>query len=216
MTQPPRCYSMDDGVKYDDWGWHIGGVFPDDQPPEHGMVHMAAYLAWIVRRGWYNPEFISGDDAQRIRAMEPGAAVRLMDMMDGKLVDELMNPEAKGFSDFYYERYLADWEAAFRDLPVYGVPDTSDTHNRATALIDRRYDDWVRRGRPAPRKPRFIDPRWRYLKVFVGYGLVLAAIAFVAIAGVVFDLRSFPWPLVQVALVLGVIGLVLWRGWLSD
>jgi hypothetical protein len=195
-----------EGTKYDDAGWHIGGDFPPDQPEENGFVHMAAYLAWIARRGWLNPAVANPVDLQPALDREPGAAVRLMESMDGKLVDELMTDEAAQFSDYYYaDGYLADWAAEFADLPAYGVSDIPRTHERIQRRLDTRYDEWVRMDRPRqwrqPRPERVASA----LHQIRFYLILFGAIALVALVGAVLDLRGFPWPLIQLA----VVGIVL-------
>jgi hypothetical protein len=137
------------GTKYDDWGWHIAADFPHDQPEENGLVHMAAYLVWVARRGWLKPEFADDPDLVPALNREPGAAAHLMKRWDGKLGDEEMIDEAARFSDYYYANgYLADWSVTFADSPD-GVSDIPRTHERIERVLDERYDDWVRSGRPS-------------------------------------------------------------------
>lgn len=194
------------GTKYDDWGWHVGGEFPPHQPDENGLVHIAAYLVWVARRGWITPEFADDPDLVPALNREPGAAVRLMERWDGKLVDEAMTDEAARFSDYYYaDGYLADWSVEFADFPEYGVTDIPRTHERIERILDKRYDDWVRNGRP----PSWREPRPERLPGAIRqlrfYAVLVGTIAVVAAAGAVFNLRGFPWPLIQLA----VVGIVL-------
>ena len=35
-------------MKYDDAGWHVGGDFPDDLPPEAGATHIGMFAAWCM------------------------------------------------------------------------------------------------------------------------------------------------------------------------
>ena len=202
------------GVKYDDWGWHVGGVFPADQPPENGMVHMAAYLAWIVRRGWHRAEYFEPKHIEAIERRAPGAALQAMEWSDGKLVDEVMSDEARRFSDYYYyaDGYLADWERQFSAFGPYAVPDIPTTHERIEPILERRYEQWVRRGRPSAWKATAGDRATRLLRNILPYGILFATIGTVGVLGAVLGLRGFPWPLVQLAIVAGVIVLMARRG----
>lgn len=197
------------GTKYDDWGWHIGGDYPSGQPEEHGLVHMAAYFVWIARRGWLNPELFDPPPPELQPALdhEPGAAIRLMEAMDGKLVDELMTEAAPQFSDYYYaDGYLADWANAFADFPPYGVTDVRATHERIQPTLDARYEEWERNGRPTrwphPGNPPPTEPVQGFLRQVRFYAVLFGTIIAVAVSGVVLNLRGFPWPLVQVAVVM--------------
>jgi hypothetical protein len=193
------------GTKYDDWGWHLGGVFPADQPDEHGLVHMAAYLAWIIRRGWYNPEFYNSDEVRAIEQREPGFAAHLMEWGDGKLVDELMTEEGVRFSDYYYaDAYLTDWAIEFSDFPDYGVADVPDTHVRIGRVLDKRYDDWVRGGRPLNMGTSSASTPWGWAQhrhVVVLGAVVIVTVVAVAVASALLDLRRFPWPLIQLSVI---------------
>jgi len=54
--------------KYDDASWHAGGDFPSDLPYSQGGVHMAIFLAWLIRRGLYNPELFETADVEMVSA----------------------------------------------------------------------------------------------------------------------------------------------------
>lgn len=179
------------------------------QPVEHGMVHMAMYWAWILRRGWFEPEFVTDDELERLRRHLPGSAVHAMDTSDGKLVSEPMSEEAVAFSDYYYDRYLRDWAAEFKDFPAYGVPDTQANQQRAERMIERRYEEWLRRGRSASWRPSIADRLRAAARAIFPYAILMGAIVAVAGVSAALELRGFPWPFVQLGVVVVVLFLVI-------
>jgi hypothetical protein len=74
----------------------------------------------------------------------------LIDDVDGKLVDRVMNAEGRAFSDACYRGYLAEYEALFSGVPDYAVRDDPVTQAEVAAVLDRLYAAWVADGRPDP------------------------------------------------------------------
>jgi hypothetical protein len=175
-------------VKYDDWGWHTGGVFPADQPQINGFTHIGMYLVWMIKHDLYNPEFLGGDVADGVKR---GAitANDLADTIDGKLTAEAMAPEGIAFSSWYYtgeSAYLSDWAATFSGRPEYTVTDTPATYASIERVIDRRHAEWVRAGRPPEGAATVTSPgrlrmrglvrRYAYLGLVAGVVLALAGV----------------------------------------
>jgi hypothetical protein len=194
----------DANVKYDDWGWHTGGVFPPNQPQINGFTHIGMYLVWIIKHGLHDPEFLGGDIADGVKA---GAitANDLADTIDGKLVADQMAPEGSAFSNWYYESaYLSDWAATFSGRPEYTVTDTPATYASIERVIDRRYAEWVKAGRlqrgaatitpPQRLRMRGLVRRYAYL------GLVAGVV--VAVGGVLLRPAGLQGALVGLGIVL--------------
>jgi len=75
-----------EGRKYDDSSWHIGGAFPQHQPPEHGTFRMATYFAGVIRRGSSDSEFVRTEMPMPIEDSDLGAALCVMEQMDASVV----------------------------------------------------------------------------------------------------------------------------------
>jgi len=73
--------------KYDDASWHAGGDFPSDLSYSQGGVHIAIFLAWLIRRGLYNPELFETADVEMVRR-QGVSILGLLDRFDEKLVAE--------------------------------------------------------------------------------------------------------------------------------
>jgi hypothetical protein len=180
--------SPNPNVKYDDWGWHTGGVFPADQPQINGFTHIGMYLVWIIKHGLHEPGVFGGDIADGVKAGTI-TANDLADTIDGKLTAEEMAPEGIAFSNWYYtgeSAYLSDWAATFSGRPDYTTTDTPATYASIERVIDRRYAEWVKAGQPlagaatitSPRRLRMarLVPRYVYLGLVAGVVLAVAGV----------------------------------------
>jgi hypothetical protein len=192
--------------KYDDWGWHIGGVYPADQPEVNGFTHIGMYLVWIIKHDLQNPELLDHDIVDGVLAGTT-TANDLADVIDGKLVAEEMSPEGIGFSNWYYTDdagYLSDWADTFSDRPAYTVADTPATYATIERVIDRRYAEWVHAERPQPgAEPPVSSRRLRTRGVVRTYAsLGIAVGALLAVAGVVLRPAGLQGALVGIGIVL--------------
>ena len=171
-------------VKYDDWGWHTGGVFPADQPQINGFTHIGMYLVWIIKHDLHHLEVLGRDVADGVKAGTI-TANDLADTIDGKLTAEGMAPEGIAFSNWYYNgesAYLSDWAATFSGRPEYTVGDSPEAYASIEPVIGRRYAEWVKAGRPqggaapiaSPRRLRMRGLVRRYVYLGLVAGVVLA------------------------------------------
>ena len=193
-------------VKYDDWGWHTGGVFPADQPQINGFTHIGMYLVWIIKHDLHHLEVLGRDVADGVKAGTI-TANDLADTIDGKLTAEGMAPEGIAFSNWYYNgesAYLSDWAATFSSRPEYTVTDTPATYASIERVIDRRYAEWVKAGRPQGRAATITSPgrlRMRGLvRRYVYLGLVAGVV--LAVAGVLLRPAGLQGVLVGLGIVL--------------
>jgi len=144
--------------KYDDASWHAGGDFPSDLSYSQGGVHIAIFLAWLIRRGLYNPELFETADVEMGRRQSV-SILGLLDRFDEKLVAEEFSEEGNAFARYYYglphdrvmPSYLADYERTLgTGLPsLYHVAPTWENYTKLEPVIDQRYQEWVATGRPA-------------------------------------------------------------------
>jgi hypothetical protein len=142
-------------AEYDDWRWHIEGQFPHDQPPEQGYVHIGIYVAWLIGRGFIDPDWIARAGVSRAVAAvaeRREAPCALRDMTDGRLASDMLAPEGRAFTGAYYAPeygYAGDWRRAFgRRADRYDVPDGWETFDRIAPVLDWRYEAWIAAGKP--------------------------------------------------------------------
>jgi hypothetical protein len=142
-------------IEYDLWRWHTEGVFPKDQPPEHGYVHIGMFVVWLIDLDMLDPDWMSKSgvksavEAIRERRETPCA---LRDVTEGRLASDMLTAEGQGFAGAYYAPeygYARDWHRVFgREADRYAVPDGWQTYDRIGPLIERRYREWIAAGRP--------------------------------------------------------------------
>ena len=135
--------------KYDDAEWHYGGQYPDDVPVSHGFTHIGFFLAWAAERDLLS-EYMhqeTGDVVASIRRrdVEP---VRLLEVWDGILVDDMLSDEANDFTRQYYsmemsERtYNIDYANVFGDENIYRVEPSWDNYDKLKPVLDDRFNEW--------------------------------------------------------------------------
>jgi len=145
------------GQKYDDASWHAGGDFPEDVPYSQGGVHIAIFLAWVIRRGLYNSELFETADVEVVE-QRTISILGLLDRFDEKLVSEELSGEGNAFAKYYYglplqgvvPPYLNDYERTLgAGLPsLYHVAPTWENYAKLEPIIEQRYREWVASGRP--------------------------------------------------------------------
>ncbi len=152
--ESPEPQEADFGV-YDDWRWHTGGAFPAGRAPAQGYVHIGVFVAWLVRHGMVEAAGIP-DPAAKLAIADiegrRGAPTALREPTQGRLAVDMLTDEGRAFASAYYAPeygYPRDWQRAFgRRADGYDVPDNWQTYDFVEPMIDRRYRDWVRGGRP--------------------------------------------------------------------
>lgn len=136
-------------MKYDDANWHSGGDFPDDLPVEAGGTHTAMFVAWAMLAGLVGDLHV--DESRdclaplRERRLSPGEF--FFEVCDGKLTDEDLSEEGNAFAQAYFDfevgQYLSDYNVLVHGLPSqYHVPDTWQTFDRISPVLDQRLREW--------------------------------------------------------------------------
>jgi len=152
-------------LEYDLWRWHTEGKFPADQPPEQGYVHIGMFLVWLVDAGMLDRQWAAAPDVSaaiesiRTRTGSPSA---LRDITEGRLAADMLDAEGQAFAGAYYAPeygYVRDWNRVFgRAAAHYAVPGDWESYDRIGPVIERRYHEWVRAGRPELMPmPRFLN-----------------------------------------------------------
>jgi hypothetical protein len=144
-----------EAIEYDLWRWHTEGTFPADQSPEQGYVHIGMFVVWLVDAGMLDPEWAAGPDVSAAVASihsRAGSPCALRDITDGRLAADMLGTEGQAFTGAYYAPeygYVRDWNRVFgRAAARYAVPGDWETYDRIGPVIERRYHEWVRAGRP--------------------------------------------------------------------
>jgi hypothetical protein len=152
---------------YDAWHLHTEGMFPTDQPPEQGYVHIGMYVAWLSSKGFISKSWAKKSEALEIQREMDGRRAQptaLRDVSGGKLSRAMLTEEGDAFTSAYYVPefgYPRDWQSAFgRKADLYAVPDGWVTFDRIAPQIDRQLDDWLERGRPEFVAPPSLLPIW--------------------------------------------------------
>jgi hypothetical protein len=142
-------------IEYDLWRWHTEGVFPKDQPPEQGYVHIGMFVVWLVDLEMLDPVWVAKSGSERVVEAirdRQDAPCALRDVTDGRLASDMLTAEGQSFTGAYYAPeygYARDWHRLFRRLADnYAVPDEWQTYDRVGPLIERRYREWIAAGRP--------------------------------------------------------------------
>src|SRR3954464_6387236 len=95
-------------------GWHYGGNYPPELPPENGGTHIGMYLAWIILRGLGSKELIqlASDTYNWVRNREVTGRDLIFTKLDEKFFDHLLSDEGKAFTRSYYETngYANDYD----------------------------------------------------------------------------------------------------------
>jgi hypothetical protein len=146
-------------VKYDDAGWHYGGSFPAELPPEAGATHIGMFAAWAMLNDLASEEALSeyGDllEALKSRKMTPGQW--FIQVFDEKFVSDDLSGEGNEFAAFYYgvpqpgpePLYLLDYQRLHsRATTLYHVEDSWQTYDKVAPVIEKRFKSWRAGKRP--------------------------------------------------------------------
>lgn len=141
-------------MTFDRAGWHSGGDFPEELPPENGGTHIGMYLGWAFKRGLTGQMHLDHEPAavEKVRSGKMSGRDFLFDYCDEKFTSESLNEEGVAFTESYYdERYLDDYCGCFTDEEsVYHVENSPENQARMEAVLDARLAAWRNQGRKKP------------------------------------------------------------------
>lgn len=137
-------------MTYDDIAWHDDPTWSCELPDGAAATHSGMFLAWALQRG-LGSERHAEEDPEAVAALEsrritPGRF--LLRNCDGRLTDDDLNDEGNAFAVDYFDletgHYTRDYEATLlSDVPNrYLVPDTWDSFDRLSPVLDRRLQQW--------------------------------------------------------------------------
>jgi hypothetical protein len=159
-------------MAFDRTDWHNGSAdYPADLPPENGGTHIGMFLAWIILHdlhGEIHREEMA-EEVEAVKRREMTGRDFLERACDEKFWRDDLNDAGNDFARRYYSgdsnqgdengpgQYHDDYDATLAGgLPtVYHVEDTWGNYDRLAPVIDRRYAEWLRRGK---------QPWWRFWK----------------------------------------------------
>ena len=154
-------------TEFDDWKLHVNGIFPKDQPPEQGYVHIGLFLAWLLEQDLVDPEWLAASGAKRTAEAvkeRRETACALRDMTDGRLASDMLSAEGAAFTGAYYPPeygYARDYRRVFgRRADRYGVGDEWLSFDRLAPVLDRRYREWIGAGKPELMPLPRLVPNW--------------------------------------------------------
>jgi hypothetical protein len=140
---------LTDVRKYDDADWHYDGALEAGQPEEQAFAHIGLYLGWLIRRdlvdsGWFAAEHLAAIKSGQMTGAD------LENVVDRKLTSDLMTGDAVAFTDWFYDRYLAEVAERVPGAGTYEVADDVESARVVDELLDRRFEEWQHNGRPRP------------------------------------------------------------------
>jgi hypothetical protein len=137
-------------MKYDDASWHYGGDFPASLPQECGATHIGMFVAWCQLNGLggsiHKDDFPEMLSKLEDRALTPGAW--FISACDEKFTDEDLNEEGNEFALVYYQADKAPFNSDYDQTvcagldSVYEVPDTWETFDKLSPVIQKQYNEW--------------------------------------------------------------------------
>ena len=133
-------------TKYDDADYHEGSAIEAGQPAGNAFTHIGLFLGWLIRHDLANPQFFSAADLAAVKAGTMSGS-DLQSNVDGKLMSDMLTTEGAAFTDWYYEKYLDDYAAAFSDTDDYSIVDDVVSRSDIEPALDRRYSEWIDSGR---------------------------------------------------------------------
>ncbi|MGC4117394.1 MAG: hypothetical protein QM765_23105 [Myxococcales bacterium] len=137
---------------FDKAKYHYEGDFPRHLHKSQASVHTGMYWGWIVDRALVSRVF-EREAAECLRDFRERriTGAQCYDLLGGVLASDMLKPEGRAFSRWYYEletgQYIWDYQKLLAgDLPsVYHVADTWKNYAMLSKVISRRYLRWRRK-----------------------------------------------------------------------
>lgn len=128
-------------MTYDDAGWHHDSAIENGLAPAAGGTHIGMFMAWLALHGMAQPDYAPTE--LRARRITPGEYLRrhCVDQIDPFMLTDNGNAFASAAYRAYLRRYR-DVPAVARYDSTYETPDTWDTYDDVSALIDALHADW--------------------------------------------------------------------------
>jgi hypothetical protein len=163
------------GDEYDKAEYHEGDDFPAGLSTQQTYVHIGMFLAWIIANDLYDRARFQDDRSaiSLVKSRQMTGAAFCERVCDGALASDMLTEEGNAFARYYYRSgntmpYIVDYAKVLGSgLPsLYHVQDTWENYDRIRPVLDARYRDWVRAGRPAARQS---SPTWQWLRRLLGF-----------------------------------------------
>ncbi len=131
-------------AKLDDVSWHLGSdEFPDGMPEENAATHIGMFVAWAINNDLWGqfPGVDWSGPVQQVRNREITGRTFVLEQCDGKLFSEMLNQRGAPFAEWYYDRYLKDFQRTLSKglKSDYLVPDTWENYERMAGVLTAQY-----------------------------------------------------------------------------
>ncbi len=133
---------------YDKLDWHESSAVEAGFPPENGFTHIGFFIAWLINRDLHESSLFPAEYVALVKRGEMRGS-DLSDLVDTKLVSNVMTPDASAFADARYGTYTSEYERLFAGQADYGVTDDAVSYAKVERLLDDLYAAWIADGRPA-------------------------------------------------------------------
>jgi hypothetical protein len=136
----------------DEIKWHAeeGRGFPADLPREAAATHMGMFLAWAIHNKLASKRHYDKKSAavKRLaaKAITPGAYFR--EVCEEWLTEEDFSERGHAFADAMYDEYLEEYGCMFVDVDTYRAPDTWETYELVTEMLDALLTEWAEDAEP--------------------------------------------------------------------
>ncbi|MBK7464233.1 MAG: hypothetical protein IPP59_16335 [Betaproteobacteria bacterium] len=131
-------------AKLDDASWHLGSdEFPEDTPEENAATHIGMFVAWAIHNDLWGqfPGVDWSSPVVQVRNREITGRMFVLDQCDGKLLSEMLNEKGAPFAEWYYDRYLKDFQRTLAKSlgSDYFVQDTWENYERIAGVLTEQY-----------------------------------------------------------------------------
>lgn len=142
-------------MKFDDASWHYDSTpkGSEEKRWDVAAAHIGIYLKWCLLKGWAG-ELHTEDEtsAEAVEAVKTGTMTGtkfLIEQCDCKLTNEDLSDEGLAFTSYYYDDLYPHDAEPLIDGKMLSSPEEKYDFARLSAVIDKRYADWLSAGRPA-------------------------------------------------------------------
>lgn len=137
---------------FDNADWHTETDYPSDLPSTAAATHIGMYLTWCAHNGLLRDDLDLQPATARSQETSPGGFA--LAAADGVLSSDLFTAAGVAFTTAYYGLPDDDEDAEFSfdddyvdeffddGESIYHVPDTWQSFDRISPVIDARFAQW--------------------------------------------------------------------------
>ena len=138
---------------YDAASWHYeSDEYPQDLPPDAAFTHLGMYLGWAIERDMISDTLKKhfADVIKNFRRREVLPSELFRTCCIDEFTREHLNDPGNAFTKKYYNPgwkyyYHTDFHTlSCNEISGFYMPDTWENYERVKALIDKRYEEWLK------------------------------------------------------------------------